>query len=1001
MPSPFAFLALPFLFFVPGYLTTRALFRESDVLSPGEKIFVPVAISILVSTWIGLVLAEFGWFSMPALCLLAALYCAALWIVRRWVMPLTPGPSPRGEEGEMRSGERAGGNAPRPLSRDLSSPPRERRGGGRGWGVDWPFLAILGVGAVLAAHPAEYILGNYDASTYVNVGANIANTGAIAIHDPMAQSLPADPSRQFFWDLVNPFMLYTQVRLPGFFVADAAHGLVLPQFLHLYPVWLAIFDAALGLRLGLYATPLIGLLGGIAAYFVARTLFGRNVARLAFFLLVIAVPQFWFARYPVAEAMTQFLLLTGMYAFLRSRALTLRPDIEGQSSPLTIQGASGIGFPLVAGGSFAEIFLTRADAILLLAPLGLYALLVIFARRWRREHWAFFIAFGAVFAQAIAHMWIFSPDYIYYQYSHFLRMKNIDKLLPGGNGLPTAQDLFRNPVSLVTLVGICIAGLVALVILDRIVRVFLKRWGTRASSQSARYSSSLRWTGIGLVVVVFVLAYFIIPHPTTWYAYVGGETPLGRSANLIKLGWYLSPFGLALAVIGAAVVLRCDLDRHNAFFFGTGALFSVFYLEELYSNPHYIYTMRHYIPLVIPFLILLAARAIQFLWTLRASYGRFSPHRKRGGAGEGAISLLARAIAGGALALWLAYDIYAMGLIDASRATGVALRVPLVQDTVRLGALRLDPLSESIVGVPELGGAFDQIESLANQLAPNSVIILSNNRDEPALVATPLRFFFGRDALVSRFNQPNGDKIAALIDNWRAQGREVVLAYGTNGGKLALPGYTLAPAGHFVLNVKQWAFAYQYMPRAAWQVTLSYALYHPLPSGAGITYPFKIDFGGDDYPALVGGFLERPIGATTRLMGALPDLEGPSPKLKTLTATLRVPDEVATSSAGYPSGGPAPGPASSVRPAPNSNLDLALTVRAPKDGMRLTVKSGKSTFGQVNLTTEFATYHFTLSRPNLRHEGDSFLVELETTAFAAPDGRALGAELKEAVVSGQ
>lgn len=971
---------LAFLFFLPGYLTTRLLFRDGKSLSLGERLFIPIVLSILLSIWVGLILAELGWFSLTALTVLIALYCVLVWLVRRFIH-LSPqgvaqtggsviggGPSPEigegvGYEGNQRS-------TPNWVKKVVSA--------------DWVFIAILALGALLAAHPAEYFLGNYDASTYVNAGANIARTGAIASYDPMVQSLPPDPSRQFFWDLVNPFMLYTQVRLPGFFVADAARGLVLPQFLHLYPVWLAIFDAALGLRGGLYATPVIGLLGSIAAYFVARTLFGRNLARLAFFLLVVDVPQFWFARYPVAEGMTQFLLLTGMYAFLRSNGLSSGKgygsslDKTEKASPAW--DGSVIGFPLIAGAAFAEIFLTRADAILLLAPLGIYALVVILARGWRRAHWVFFLAFGVIFAHAIAHTWVFAPDYVYFQYSHFLRMKNLDKLLPGGAGLPSAQDFLRSPSSLLALLAVSLIALAALFVLDRIARGLLKRWGTGISAWVERYSSPLRWAGAGLVVVVFILAYFVAPRPGTLYAYIGGETPLARSANLIKLGWYLSPIGLVLAVIGAAVVVRRDLNRHNAFFFGTGALFSVFYLEELYSNPHYIYTIRHYIPLVIPLFILLAARALQFIWQGGSVLGtRVGPVL----APARASPPVGRMLAVGALGLWLAYNLYAMGLIDASRAAGIALRLPFLAETTRLGPLRLDPISDSIVGLAELGGALDQVEALANQLDPNAVVIFSNNRDEPALLATPLHFLFNRDALVARFNQPNGDKIAALMDTWRAQGREIVLAYGTNGGKLAVPGYSLSPIGHFALEVPQWAFAYQYMPRAAWRVNLNYTLYRATPSTAKPLYPLTIDFGGDDYPALVGGFLERATGATSRSMGMNPDPGVARPKAKSLTATLRLPaNEDPVNSA-------------------SSAIDLSLTARAPQEGMRLTVRSGKSSLGEVVLTREFATYHISLSRSKLQRDGGSFLIELNTPAFASPDGPLFGAELKEAVVGGR
>ena len=171
----------------------------------------------------------------------------------------------------------------------------------------------------------------------MNTGAYIARTGALAIYDgQVAQSSP-ETQKTFFWQLVNPYMLHKQARLPGFFIADSAQGLVLPQFLHLYPAWLALWDALLGVQVGLYATPLIALLGTVAFYFLARELFGQNVARLAFFLLVITVPQFWFARYPVAEAMTQFLVLTGMYALLKMT----RPDLSECADPLRARSGRG------------------------------------------------------------------------------------------------------------------------------------------------------------------------------------------------------------------------------------------------------------------------------------------------------------------------------------------------------------------------------------------------------------------------------------------------------------------------------------------------------------------------------------------------------------------------------------------------------------------------------------------------------------------------------------
>jgi hypothetical protein len=267
---------------------------------------------------------------------------------------------------------------------------------------------------------------------------------------------------------------------------------------------------------------------------------------------------------------------------------------------------------------------------------------------------------------------------------------------------------------------------------------------------------------------------------------------------------------------------------------------------------------------------------------------------------------------------------------------------------------------------------------LARKLAPKDIIIFSNNRDEPGLIATPLYFLYDRDALVARFNQPNGDKVAAMVDAWRAQGREVILAYGTNGGKLAVPGYRLDPLGEFALDVPQWAFAYEYMPRAAWRVNLNYALYRALPEATPPPSPFVIDFGGEDYPALVGGFLERATEEQTRWMGSLPSGEGQDPTPTKLTATVRV---------------PAVGDM--------TTLDLAITARAATDKTHMSVNSGNSNLGVVVLTDQFAEYHLALNLANLKRDGAGYLLQFSTPAFIDPEGRALGAEFKSLVIKGQ
>lgn len=899
----FVLVLVPLFFFLPGYLFSRLFLRNPGAFSAGERVFLPLAASALLTSWLALTLAELGAFSLLNLALLIGVPCLALVLLARkrfvaWSF------------------------------RDLKP--------------DWIFLATLVLAVLLFARPGEYILGNTDAGVYINTGANIARTGSLAIHDPEVAQLAPDPSKTFYWQLTNPYMLYSQVRMPGFFIADQQQGLILPQFLHLYPAWLAVWDALLGVQLGLYATPIIALLGSVAFFLLAQILFGKNIARLAFFLLVVTVPQFWFARYPVAEAMTQFLALTGMYVVLKMSGGSI-------SRPY--------GLALLAGIALGELLLVRSDSILFLVPIVLYALVLIFLRRWKREHWILFGAFGIVSVQAIAHMLVFAPNYLYYQYSHAMRMQNIDKLLR--IELPHAESIFSQIEYALLALGLVALSLVALFVIDRVIQWVRLRWGGGIGLLFHRSERWLRVGGAALIVLLFVAFYFVLPRPESLYAYVGGLTPARSEANLIKLGWYLSPFGVALAMLGAVIVVLRDLNPRNLFFFGTAALFSFFYLDELYSNPHYIYTTRHYIPLVIPLFVLCAARAVGWLWS---EIPFKNPTFQR----------LARVAAAGTLAFWMLYNVYAMGIVDANRIQGIALRLPFVTRSVQLGLVRLEPFENSIVGVRELGGAYDQMARNAAQLAPGSVVIFSAGRDEPAALATPLNYVFDRDAFVTVFNNPPGEKVEGMIDDWRAQGREVMLAFGTNGGKLQIPNYELQPAGEFSLDVPQWAFAYDFMPRSAWRVNLNYALFRAVPRTVPETYPFTLDFGKDDFPYLVRGFMERAPEAQSRSVGGVLAENRNLADAKWIGGVIRVP----------------------VREDSTDGLVATIRARTPRPGVHFELKHGDKVLGSLVLSDQFETYTIPLAPAALESTTEGYLLELASETTLDGQGRVLGAELE-------
>ena len=193
-------------------------------------------------------------------------------------------------------------------------------------------------------------MGGADAGVYVNLGANIARTGGILIHDPTLAAL--DPS--LYAALLRPLPpseLTPYYLMPAFYVPGTPAGLIIPQFYPLHPVWQAVGYALGGLRAELLVTPLWGLLGALAVYFTTRRLWGWRAGLLALAALSVTAMQVWFARYPTTEMLTQYLLWTGAWALI---AWMDKREPRGL-------------WAVLAGGALGQVFLTRIDV----CPAGL------------------------------------------------------------------------------------------------------------------------------------------------------------------------------------------------------------------------------------------------------------------------------------------------------------------------------------------------------------------------------------------------------------------------------------------------------------------------------------------------------------------------------------------------------------------------------------------------------------------------------------------------------
>jgi 4-amino-4-deoxy-L-arabinose transferase-like glycosyltransferase len=148
----------------------------------------------------------------------------------------------------------------------------------------------------------------------------------------------------------------------GFELDHPRSGLITPQFFHLFPAFGAYLFETMGVRGALATPPIFGILGTLAAFFLGRRMFGSKIALLGALGLATSVLQVWFARYPVSEGFSQFLILSGLLAH--------RLD----------QTSDGRAFGWLSGALLGLTLLVRIDSVLLLLPLALWVAFQILSR---------------------------------------------------------------------------------------------------------------------------------------------------------------------------------------------------------------------------------------------------------------------------------------------------------------------------------------------------------------------------------------------------------------------------------------------------------------------------------------------------------------------------------------------------------------------------------------------------------------------------------------------
>ncbi|MBK9712228.1 MAG: hypothetical protein IPO81_13045 [Kouleothrix sp.] len=303
-------------------------------------------------------------------------------------------------------------------------------------------------------------------------------------------------------------------------------------------------------------------------------------------------------------------------------------------------------------------------------------------------------------------------------------------------------------------------------------------------------------------------------------------------ANLVRVGWYLSPLGVLLGLAGFALWCWRGLSRASWLFLVASLISTFFFIRLAYgaSDLTYIYILRRYIPLTYPAFSLGMAYAIVAL--ARVATKDQGPRTKDQGLIDGASPARRWSFVFGRWSF-------------AYRLSSLALTLALVGFFAAT--------SWRLYRHVEYAGALDQLAGVAGRFEPEDVLLFRGEaRDTPDLMITPLKYAFGLNAFAIRSADPGkyAEQLARYVERWQTQGRQVYLALGANGA-VELPGLRADLVGPAVLRLPEFQQLRDQKPRGIQEFVFDFNVYRLTPDPAPAA-PRAIAV--DDYTAQLRGF---------------------------------------------------------------------------------------------------------------------------------------------------
>ena len=643
------------------------------------------------------------------------------------------------------------------------------------WSDLW-LSGILLLGLFTFGRTAEYITSQRDPGEYANIAVRLAQEQGLRFSDPDFQDFDEDRQKLFLPVLLED-ALYLEA-VPGFSLIDAETGEMLPQFLHLFPLWLALafklwrFDGLFGFNV------LLGLLSLLLVVALAIEIFrSKTVGLVASTLLCLNLGQIWLVRSPFSETLAQVLLLAGVW--MLTLALSRR------------QG--GLGF--LSGLVFGLSLMVRIDSVLAILAVVLFLVLV----RLGPARWVGLpvrpVAAGLTIglAYSLAHIAFFAYPYV------------LAILFNQG----VLSFLYRQWGWLLALALLAAAVAWSSKRLMRSMRVWQGPWFSkcRLLGNPAVRRRIVFVCLSGLVTAAFAYGYFLRPMMASGANLLPlppphqGAVPFYDELNLVRLGWYLSPLSLCLAYLGTVLALRQVILKGQIRPLPLLLLLGVFLLFYGYKSrafPDNYWVIRRYAEVAMPALLILAGLAMQRLYRLASIHPRV-------GARSGSRRFLLQA--GGS------------GLLIAMVAAQTVAAWPFLREG-------------------ELGGTRAQLAALASRTVEADAILFEHGPAQEFFLG-PLRNLFGQSVFPLAHNTPDRGAFERVVAKYLAAKKRVFLISCDEWTSLDSSNYHFEPKERFYFASRLVERTYERLPETMQEVHYSLQIYEVKPRRQGRPKPYQ------------------------------------------------------------------------------------------------------------------------------------------------------------------